>query len=397
VAEAFPLHAVSLEWFLDAEALLRHVLVVGGSGSGKTNTALDIVELALTLGFNVVVFDVKGEYRCLVGSDAFPGGLWLLGVGLPEGRLLVNPLEPPSGVASGLWMHLFADVLTRCYGLSDPSRRILFDCVGHLYRQYQVGTGGREFPALRELEQAVRRFRAGSPAEANSRRALESRLRILGSGELGRSVVCDFDAPFWEERQFVALVELKGVVAVRDQQFLAELLVAKLLEARKQNPRLRERPVLVVLEEAHRVLSEARPVSQRGTRSLLELAVAEGRSWRVGFLVVDQSPSLVSHYVVENTGTKLVHLLGAGEDVEVMRRVMGLSESERRLFAELQVGEAMLLALRPFTLSGERITSRLWRIRLPCFAEHAASNAVFADYLSHQATEVVDLRRRRVG
>lgn len=153
---------------------------------------------------------------------------------------------------------------------------------------------------------------------------------------------------------------------MRDQEFLVEL-----LEARKRNPRLRERPVLVVLEEAHRVLSEARPVSQPGTRSLLELA--EGRSWGVGFLIVNQSSSLLSHYVVENTGTKLVHLLGAGEDVEVMRRVMSLSESERRLFSELQVGEAMLLALRPFTLSGERITSRLWRVRLPYFAGHGAS------------------------
>jgi len=387
---------VEFGWFLDGESLLRHVLVVGSSGSGKTNTSLGIVSYALGLGFNVLVFDVKREYRQLVGGGSFRGeGLWVLGVGSERFRLLVNPLEPPVGVLPGVWMHVVADILTRCYGLSDPSRRILFDCIGHLYRRYGVGRGGVEFPTVRELEQAVRGFRVGSAAESNSRRALESRLRILGSGELGRSVSSDFDAPFWEEDRFVVLVELAAVPSVRDQHFLVELLIAKMMEARKQNQLLRRRPVLVVLEEAHRVLSEARPVGQRGVRSLLELAVAEGRSWGVAFLVVDQSPSLLSRYVVENTGTKVVHLLGSGEDAEVMRRVMDFSDAQRSLFFRLGVGEAMLLAWRPVEPPEARLASRVWRIRVPRFHGLPLGDDALTGY-TRVASSVVEERRQRV-
>src|SRR4029077_10474392 len=153
--------------------LLRHTLLLGATGSGKTNHAFHIIKEALSSAgasggeASCLVIDVKKEYRKL--RKILKGDFRVLALGdEPEVRL--NPLSPPPGVADDLWDRAFADVFTRAYGLSEPSRRILHDSLAAL-RQ-----GTREQPTPRELEMQVARFECGSPREQNSRRSLESRL-----------------------------------------------------------------------------------------------------------------------------------------------------------------------------------------------------------------------------
>jgi DNA helicase HerA-like ATPase len=284
----------------DQKLLLRHVLIVGATGSGKTNHAFELIKAAVPFG-NVVVVDVKREYRDLAKSM---GDVRVLSVG-GEPRVEFNPLVPPKGVDSEHWDRAFADVFTRAYGLSEPSRRIVLDSLSFLRRDE------KEDPTLRELEKQVAKFDAGSAKEQSSQRSLESRLHIINTGPVGKSLIAENGLDVDSFDHGVTVFEIDEVDSLRDQRFLTELLLLYLWQHDRHTPveeeeRLRR---LIVVEEAHRYLSEERPPEQRGDRTLLELAIAEARRYGWGFLIIDQMPLLLSRYVWDNVGTVFVHRL----------------------------------------------------------------------------------------
>jgi hypothetical protein len=102
--------------------------------------------------------------------------------------------------------------------------------------------------------------------------------------------------------------------------------VSALWEFRRANPNARQRLHLLFLEEAHRFVPEARTPWERGTRTLLEQCFAEARSYGFGLVAVDQQPSLLSRYVLANTGTKFAGRLSSEEDVQLMIDALLLHE-----------------------------------------------------------------------
>jgi DNA helicase HerA-like ATPase len=296
--------------------LLRHGLVVGATGSGKTNHTFHIIQKAMERPqAGCFVIDVKKEYRRL--ADVLRVRVRTLAIG-DEPRARFNPLAPPKGVSTDLWDRAFTDIFTRAYGLAEPSRRIILDSLAAL-RQ-----GSRVQPTLRELERKVAAFETKSGKEQGSLRSAESRLHLINTGPVGDSLNSEeaFD-PDPPER--VTVFEIGRIDFLHDQRFLAELVLMQMWQKDKAKPPeageiLRR---LVVVEEAHRYLSEERPPEQRGNRTLLELAIAEARRYGWGFLVIDQMPLLLSRYVWDNTGTVLVHRLANLESYRHVKDALG--------------------------------------------------------------------------
>ncbi len=318
---------------------LRNILVVGSVGSGKTSFVKILLRRALDFG-DILVLDVKGEYRDLITTarEASRSGS-VLAVGR-DPLLKLNPLEPPPRVSTSAWVGRVADIITRCYGLGEPSRRILQDCIEVLYREHDLHGVGAEvvtWPTLRELEKKVAEFPVKGSRESNSRRALESRLHLMTTGELGKSLntMVGFDPAFFSDR--IVSVELDWTTNLRDQRVLGELLVSGLWEYRKANPQVRERLHVVVFEEAHRFVPEARTSWDRGSRTLLEQCFAEGRAYGFGLVAVDQQPSLLSRYVIANTGSKFSGRLASPADAQLiisalqMQRMLGAEPMLRKL------------------------------------------------------------------
>jgi hypothetical protein len=313
---------------LTAFHLVRNVLITGSVGTGKTVLAKVLLQRAAQLG-DVMVLDVKGEYGdCVAWARGRGRAATILAIGR-EPRLRLNPLEPPPGVMPSVWIGTVADIITRCYGLGEPSRRILQDCILNLYREHgleAMPTAPVTWPTLRELEQTVAAFPAVGSREVNSRRSLESRLHLMAAGELGKSLntMVGYDPSYFNSRIVVA--ELDWLSNLRDQRVLGELLVSALWEFRKANAAARQRLLVVFLEEAHRFVPEARGPWERGSRTLLEQCFAEARSYGFGVVAVDQQPSLLSRYVLANTGSKFAGRLSSEEDVQLMIDALLLHE-----------------------------------------------------------------------
>jgi len=303
--------------------LLRHTLLVGATGSGKTNHAFHVIREALSGSAaaevrgeaSCFIIDVKKEYRKL--RKVLKGEVRVLAIA-DEPEMKFNPLSPPAGVPDDLWDRAFADVFTRAYGLAEPSRRILHDSLAVLRKET------KEQPTPRELEHQVAKFEAGSQKEQSSRRSLESRLHLINDGPIGRSLNTEatLDVP---GLRGTTIFEIGRVDSLHDQRFLAELLLMQLWQYDKAQATDEEEVVkrLIVVEEAHRYLSEERPPAQRGDRTLLELAIAEARRYGWAFMIIDQMPLLLSRYVWDNAGTVLAHRLANMASYEVVKSALG--------------------------------------------------------------------------
>jgi DNA helicase HerA-like ATPase len=299
--------------------LLRHILILGSTGSGKTNHAFLVIQEAFREPKSkrtCFVVDVKREYRAL--KSLLKQEVMVLTIG-DEPRLTFNPLIPPDDVETEFWDRGVADVFTRAYGLSEPSRRIMLDSL------FRLRESQKESPTMRELEDEVSRFQTASPREQSSKRSLESRLHLINTGPIGVSLNSGNRLPLERMDGKVVIFEIGRVDSLRDQRLVAEILLLFLWYYDKFHPIEEEERLkrLIVVEEAHRYLSEERPSAQRGDRTLLELAVAEARRYGWGFVIVDQMPLLLSRYVWDNMGTIIAHRLSNLESLEVTMDAMG--------------------------------------------------------------------------
>lgn len=103
----------------------------------------------------------------------------------------------------------------------------------------------------------------------------------------------------------------------------------------------RERPLLVVLEEAHAYLG---PDSRSLAGSSVRRIVKEGRKYGVGAMIVSQRPSEVDHTVLSQCGTTFALRLANSQDrAHVVSSVSNNLEGLLSMLPVLRTGEAIVI------------------------------------------------------
>jgi hypothetical protein len=331
---------VDLQGYLRSypDEFLKGVLIAGSIGSGKTERALIVVRAALESGYGVLVFDPSADYQRLVQVEPEA-------VVLDFSEFYLNPLEPPPGLTFKEWGEVFVQVFTENFGLKDPSVSILQKAMAAL--AVSSAAKGDGSPTLEELLEEVQNYEPRRrSSEESSHASVLNRLESVLASEFGRclNVRHGFAPSDFEEGLLV--VQLRPVGIERVHELLVSLTVAKLFAYRSwrlTTDRKDRKNVLIVIEEAHRFLSESRQGDRVGHRLYLERALVEGRKLGVGFMVVDQLPHLISSYVLSSCNLWLTcKLMDAGA-----RRLIGESLCldevwTREGLMELPVGAAFL-------------------------------------------------------
>ncbi|MFW9889131.1 MAG: ATP-binding protein [Candidatus Thorarchaeota archaeon] len=275
------------------EELTRGVLVAGSIGSGKTQKAMKIVLAALKSDFGVLIFDSSDDYNRLISVDTDA-------VIIDYREFTNNPLEPPTGMRFDEWAPTFIQVFAQNYGLKDPSIAILQKAANALTPPSP--TTHDEPPVMEELLDEVRQYipRQRS-SEVSSHVSVQNRIESLLDSEVGKCVGIRGGFQPTDFENGLLIVRLPATGITRAHEFLVSITVAKLFAYRawkRSHCEPSERNVLIVLEEAHNFLSEARRADRRGERSHLERALIEGRKLGMGFMVIDQMPHQISSHVL---------------------------------------------------------------------------------------------------
>ncbi len=330
------LSARPLDLCLDIEGMKRHMAVIAATGSGKTWFSVVLIEELLKKGASVVVLDPHGEYVAVRDTASKLGGVSALTVKVSRhhagdvmykiGVLDMDPdaLADAAGVppkASKIRYSIYlAHALARLAYKAGAKRlgprglaAILASALRgeqHL-RKTLKGWGVDEDERIGELAELAKRDKHSIFSAA----AYLRRLARLG-------VFSAKTTPLSKITADLTVVNLAGV-GDEIQDYVAWHILSRIFKARVRHVRglpgvKLERPVVVVLEEAHRF---APPKSARRTRAYEAVSriAAEGRKFGVYLVVITQRPSRVDPDVMSQMQSQIIMRIVNPKDQEAVR------------------------------------------------------------------------------
>lgn len=392
-----------MEYFLNADSLVRHVLNDGLTGYGKSTTTHRILDGVGTHRIPWLVIEpVKTDYvewamqhnrSCKPEDRIF---IYMPGYdhffGQPLEHMCFNPFQPcaPEGVPLNIQGHLdaLASLLTASVSMGEVLPLLMKEALQDLLNDsLGVDLNGRwianknqanpaeiqGYPKFSQLLDAVRNLmRARGYAAENHQNltaAMETRIKSLLIG---------WKREFFDAAQSTrgeelfgrkVIINLIGIESDEDKAFFMSLILRALTEYRsasyyykpeyyealQHGDRLMH---FTVVEEAHRLIAmpktayagEANP--QAATAGMFSNMLREVRKWGEGLMIVDQQPSNLIPDAIKNTNLKIVHRMPAEDDRRAVGECMGLNKEQTELIAALGIGEAIV--------SSESDAAALW-------------------------------------
>jgi uncharacterized protein len=404
----------------------RHSAVLGSTGSGKSTTVTSLVR-SIVAGDDggvypsarILMLDIHGEYGealadvasvFRVGSRRGEHELYIpfwaleprellefLVGGLPDDKVLHFYDKIVALKQATLDRHHFPGTASESLTIDTPIpyslRKLWYDMIDVELRTFEGSA--RDRPALDEpgdpetmtpprykphaMGSVGPFLNTAAPGLRRQLMALRSRMMdrqydfLLHPGgyEPGLDGSADQDLPsllasWLGHDKPVTVLDLSGVpstVLMRLVGSILKIIYEALFWSRDKSEGGRSRPLLVVMEEAHRYLS---PDSKSAARDVTQRIVKEGRKYGIGAMIVSQRPSEVDDTILSQCGTFFALRISNSRDRE---RIQGtLPENLASMMDMLPVlrtgeaivtGEAATLPLRcRVALPGERCRPR---------------------------------------
>lgn len=351
--------------------LRRHLFITGMTGSGKTTT---IKSLLCSLWADdaekrtpfLVIEPSKREYRELRQiSPQLQDDMWVLTPGQNDvWPLCINLLDPIDSTAPRhQHVSLLSSALQAALPLPTPLPFLLPRAMEAVYRskgwlinlRNTLNTGDiPDLPQLVEMVDTVL-HETGYAADIRDNLAamIGARLGHLLRGAVGAVFAGPVTIPtFSEILRRPVLIELDAL-AEQDKNLITLFLLQAIRELRRREGTSRELKHVIILEEAHTLVSSAQGDSgvsdlefdpKSEASRLIETMLAEVRALGQGFVIADQSPAMVPVGVLRNTRTKLVHQIVDPTDRRAMVESLGLSATQGTEVMQLIPGDAFLLS-----------------------------------------------------
>jgi len=338
---------------LALDQLVKHVVVLGGSGAGKSTTVRALVyQLYEEHGVPVLILEsAKGDYRSLLRAGTrWRHDLRLFTVGNEDvSPLRFNPLEVPPRCSVEEHIGGLVACFQGAMPLDGPLGSILLAALTTTYdeagiEEWRHGEEYDEFPTLDQVmanlaKDMDARGYAGE-VKSNVQAAIETRLEPLCRLNIGRLFRAPRSLPSLAELiRRPAVLELQSLNPEQKSLVMLFFLTALYRLVRDQGQTQELRLVLVV-EEAHNLVGAPRPGAPlpgvadpqgHATRLIVNL-LAEIRAYGVAMIFVDQSPASIAPEVLKNTTTKVGHRINDRDDRETVASAITL---DQRLEADL--------------------------------------------------------------
>jgi len=354
------------------EDLTRHVFVAGVTGAGKSNTIFYLLKQAASSRVPFLVLEpAKAEYRALLDDEALNGRLQVF---TPGNELCspfrLNPFEVVSWpkISVGAHLDLLRSVFTASFGMWTPLPQILEQCLHAIYedRGWDITTNSNHrldsksdvadaFPTLTELaakaDEVIQKLGYESKITDDMRAALLTRLNGLRVGGKGSMLDVQRSLPMRALLERETVLELQGMGDDDDKAFVMGLLLIRLYEYRRAGDEIPGLQHLMVIEEAHRLLTNAGPQMSAEEGNPRAKAVetfanllSEIRAYGQGIIVADQVPVKLAPEIMKNTNLKIAHRIVSADDRTALAGAMAMNERQARSLATLTIGQAAVFS-----------------------------------------------------
>ncbi len=372
------------EYLIDPNALVRHALVTGSTGSGKSTTCKRIIQEVLSRNVPVMVIEpAKDDYvrwainmnKTLPKDKQFqiymPGVTEIDGVKMEE--LHLNPFEPAAIKGAKIDMLTRSENLTDLLNLSLPMSDVLpviidetvFEYLKAYYKdEFLKGEMEQkdEYPTLDGLKVMAKVIlehrNYEKKVQDNISASVETRFTYLSRGTRGNilnvSKSTDYDKLFNQP----TIINLSRIAGAKDKALIMSLLMISLSEYRQSyyinDKDYREKAQrnmllhLALVEEAHNLLLKPLNLSvdsgnpQQAVADLFSNMMSEIRGYGQGIIIADQIPTRLIPDAVKNTNYKIVHRLTAKDDCEIMASSLALREDQISIIPSLDIGNAII-------------------------------------------------------
>ncbi|MDY2756336.1 MAG: DUF87 domain-containing protein [Candidatus Treponema excrementipullorum] len=347
---------------LDLQSLTMHTFITGSTGSGKSNAVYHLIKQiskCKTLENKDISFLViepaKGEYKHIFGNRQ---DVAVYGVNPKSAPLLrINPFCFNSEKIF-ITQHIskLLAIFNVCWPMEGAMPDFLKAAVENAYTElgWDLKTGDAidttlfpDFQDLcKQLKKGIENSDYSDEVKGNYMGALLTRIQSLTNGIYSQIFTNNplLDSDLFDKNVIIDLTGENTDV----QSLIMGLLVFKMQEHRiAQGGMNKALNHVTVLEEAHNLLkntalspSSVSSTLRSSSVEIISNAIAEMRTFGEGFIIVDQSPSMLDRSVIRNTNTKIVLRLPEYEDRELVGKAENLNQEQINEIARLETGVA---------------------------------------------------------
>ncbi|MEK4439105.1 ATP-binding protein [Paenibacillus sp. FSL K6-2862] len=345
---------------LDLNSLTMHTFVTGSTGSGKSNTVYSILDELYKKNIPFLVIEpAKGEYKSVFGGRR---RVKVFGTNPSYTELLrINPFRFPEGIHVLEHIDRLVEIFNACWPMYAAMPAILKDAIERSYEyagwDLDISESYEEvkrYPTFKDLLRilpiVISESGFSEELKSNYIGALVTRIKSLTNGLIGRLIGEDEidNRVLFDEN---CIIDLSRIGSMETKSLLMGILFIRLQEhrlvsAKGANATLQH---VTVLEEAHHLLRRTSfEQSAEGSNlqgkavEMLANAISEMRTYGEGFIIADQSPSLLDVSVIRNTNTKIILRLPEGNDRFDIGRAASLNENQMLELPKLKTGVAVI-------------------------------------------------------
>lgn len=371
---------------IDVNSLVRHTLVAGATGSGKSTTCKRILTEVIGRDIPVMVIEpAKDDYvrwaikmnKSLPKEKQFK--IFMPGVenfeGTPVERLRINPFEPAvfKGAKVDLLQHseYFSVLLNACLPSEDVVPILIEEVVYETIREVAIEQDRRfedelveplhDYPTVDSMLIKAKEIMSGKTYadrnKDNLTEVLTTRFKKLKRGMRGRIINVHKSTDYSELFSGNVIINLSRMAGTKDKSLIMSLLMQALYEYRQSRyaedaeyrakAQQNELLHLLLVEEAHNVLrkptgNQTSGNPERAAADLFDSMLSDIREYGQGLVVVDQIPTRLIEGATKNTNYKIVHRLTAPDDQDTMASCMAFRDDQKYIIPTLETGNAII-------------------------------------------------------
>lgn len=379
---------------MNPNALVRHALVAGCTGSGKSTTCKKFLSEINQRGIpSLIIEPAKDDYvRWAIAynkkidadetlteeqKEREKFDIYMPGVSELDGyrmkRLKVNPFEPAAIKGAPIDLTSRYEQVVTIINASVPSSDVLPVLIDETIYRYMLQSFGEDFKKteseqrmeypkisnILEVARAVLEERHYDKKVQNDiAAALDTRFNYLSRGKRGEILdvrkSVDYDRLFNHK----CVINLSRMIGTKDKALIMSFIIVALYEYRNSafsfDPEYREKANenkllhLTLIEEAHNLLQNPEfdiggsGNPQKVSAEMFTNILSEIRSYGQGLIIVDQVPTRLIPDAIKNTNYKIIHRLTAADDAAAVAASMALSEEQAGIISKLKIGEAIV-------------------------------------------------------